>query len=142
MLRKSHKKGLRSSLALILAVTAIVPLAVTSATAETHDLDKAIVTKNGVNYSLPMQTYREALVERYLQGSEVTFLKSSDGKVYSIQHYKEALVEAGGSPTSALALLAGTNYAKTVSTVEGSFDGNGQIIGDKLESDFEVLSID
>lgn len=131
---KKMKKNLKvlstASLAAVLASSTLVPTAV--AAAEDNSalvLDKVIVEKNGENLSLPVALFSDAIIEGLLSGSDLSYVQTADGTIYTNEAFSDALIETGGNLTEAFALLKEANLAvEDLKVSEGEFNDKGELV--------------
>lgn len=121
------KKVVKTSLAAVLVASAIVPAA-TAEAAQTQNVQDFVVSKDGKNLTVNTTLFNEAIVEGMIKGNDVTFIKSTNGKIYSKTNFDEALVEANGNVEAALVMLEKANLEVELTTVEGEFNTNGELV--------------
>ncbi|PIC80028.1 hypothetical protein CSV75_08645 [Sporosarcina sp. P18a] len=138
MTKKPFKVLSKASLAGVLAVSALVPVAAASA-ATSYAVDEIVVTVDGQNVAITKAVYDAAIAEGWMTGKTVSYVQNSDGKYYSKAVLDEAVSEEA-TLDKALELLAGSDKAETITTVPGEFVGGSlvpekeQIAGLKVES--------
>lgn len=119
VMKKANKKVFATSMAAVLAASAIVPVASAEA-AESINVDQFVVLKDGKNITLDKAIFEDALVEGIVSTDEVKYVKGTDSKVYDMALFNDFLVEADGNIDEAFKLLSKTSNSVDVPTVEGA----------------------
>lgn len=129
----------KASLAGILAVSALVPVAAASA-ATNYAVDEIVVAIDGKNVTVSKGVYDAAIAEGWMAGATVSHVQNSDGKYYSKAVLDEAVSEAA-TLTEALELLADSNKAVTITTVPGKFVDGTLVPEEQVVADLKVESV-
>lgn len=129
----------KASLAGVLAVSALVPVAVASA-ATSYAVDEIIVTVDGQNVAISKAVYDAAIAEGWMTGATVSYVQNSDGKYYSKAVLDEAVSEES-TLDKALELLAGSDKAVTITTVPGEFVEGNLVPQEEQVADLKVESV-
>lgn len=123
----------------------------TTAEAATVSIADCVIEKDGKFYAIDIQTYYDlkGINHALLQEVTLTYIQSSNGKIYSVSMYQDAQA-VGGNMGGAFEILESTNSDEQVDTGTVNFgsDGKPEFIegenngGEGEVKEFEVLSIE
>ncbi|PID21738.1 hypothetical protein CSV61_08540 [Sporosarcina sp. P3] len=139
MTKKPFKVLSKASLAGVLAVSALVPVAAASA-ATSYAVDEIIVAVDGQNVAISKAVYDAAIAEGWMTGATVSYVQNSDGKYYSKAVLDEAVSEES-TLDKALELLAGSDKAESITTVPGEFVDGNLVPEEEQVADLKVESV-
>lgn len=129
-MKKNLKVLSTASLAAVFATSAIVPTAAIAAENATGlTVDSVIVTQGDLNLKISDDMLSEAIFEGFLNGSEVTYVVTNEGDIYSDDLFSEALFETNGNISEAFTFLKENGYQVTdLPVVEGEFNEDGELV--------------
>ncbi|WP_153720897.1 hypothetical protein [Sporosarcina cascadiensis] len=127
------------SLSTVLVATALTPIAVTEAAANTK-IAEVVFAKQGKPISISKNIYDDAFMVGFLKGEKVSHLRLNNERYYEKSFYDEAIV-AAGSIDAALQLLTNSNVHTTLSPEPGEFE-NGKLVTSCGDTEFNICSID
>ncbi|CEA01895.1 hypothetical protein BN1050_01061 [Metalysinibacillus saudimassiliensis] len=127
---KKIKKFGATTLAAVLASSALVPAALAADPVQQQQVDEVVIVKDGKNITVTLDKYEAALRAEIFTGSEVKYVVSGE-KIYKLTDYETALRSSdNNTPEEAIALLSKNDdkYAqKNLQTVEGEIK-NGELV--------------
>lgn len=128
----------KAALAAALVTTAIIPVASVSA-ATSNTVDEVVIVQDGLQLSVSAGVYREAVIEGLTTATDVGYIHSTNGKYYSSQNYREAVIEKG-SESAALEYLNNSKLDAAITPVAGKFEG-GKLVPAEVKGFASVASI-
>ena len=124
----SGKKIMKTSLAAVLAASAIVPVASAEA-AQQFTFDKVVVAKDGKNLEISFDLFNELLGD-VVSTADLRYVTDNAGNHYDLALFNEYLSEYDGDFDKTITALAEAKLAVTDVTVqEGVVNDKGELVG-------------